>query len=108
MRKVARRDALIMFGLGILILSASTPLALAQQATIARYAKESSEVNRSAHVHSARHWKRRPKGTRISRRRVMPPGQAGVYYRSLPRLSSSYEADLLLDCLMSQPFVICP
>ena len=108
MRRVTRRNALVMFGVGVLILSAPTLSALAKQATIARYAKGSSEVAQPARFYQARHWKRRSKASRISRRRVTPPGQAGIHYRSLLRSQSSYEADLLLDCLLSQPFVICP
>src|SRR6185437_6170155 len=34
--------------------------------------------------------------------------RARYYRRVYPRPWASYETDLLFDCLMSQPFVICP
>ncbi len=81
---------------------AATPLAAAKHAPAKTYAK----TTRAAQVYSARDWKRGHKVSRVSRRRVRPPGYAGVHYRG--SRSNGYETDLLLDCLFAQPFVICP
>ena len=102
------RKVILLLGVSALVLAAVTWPAAAKQATLARCAMANSEVTRPAHVSYARHWKRRHKASMASRRLVRPPGYAGVYYRSHPRLPTSYETDLLLDCLLSQPFVICP
>ncbi len=104
MRKVAPRNMLLFVGMSVLIMVAATPLA-AKQAP----AKTHAETTRFVHSYSARDWKRRHKASRVSRRRVRPPGYAGAYYRGgRPRLPNGYETDLLLDCLFTQPFVICP
>ena len=104
MRKITMRNALFLVGMSVLILVAATPLAAAKQAPAKTHAE-----TRSAHFYSARDWKRRHKASRVSRRRIGPPGGAGVYYRGgRPRPPNGYEADLLLDCLFTQPFVICP
>jgi len=104
MRNVAPRNMLLLVGMSALIVAVATPLA-AKQAS----AKTHAETTRLVHSYAARDWKRRHKTLRVSRRRVRPPGSAGVYYRGRgPRLSNGYETDLLLDCLFAQPFVICP
>ncbi len=98
MRKVAPHNIVLVVGMSVLILAAATPITAAKQAP----ANTHVETNRSTHFHSARDWKRRHKASRVSRRRVRPPGYAGIDYRG------GYETDLLLDCLFTQPFVICP
>ena len=105
MRKVTMRNVLLLIGMCALVLVAASSPAAAKQAA----AKTHAETARSAHFYPARDWKRRHKASRVSRRRVRPPGYAGTYYRGgRPRLPNGYETDLLLDCLFAQPFVICP
>jgi hypothetical protein len=100
MRNVAR-TMLLLAAMGALIATAAPPTA--NQAT----AKTNAETTTLAHASAARHWKRRHKGSRVSRGLMNPPGYAGAYYRGRKR-HKGYETDLLLDCLLSQPFVNCP
>jgi hypothetical protein len=103
MRKITVRNVLLSIGMSAIVLVAATLPALAKKAP----ARALAETTKSAHFYSARDWKRRHRASAASRRLVKPRGYARVYSRgSYP--PASYETDLLLDCLMSQPFVICP
>jgi hypothetical protein len=95
MRKVTTRCVPLVVGVSALALVATTPPALTKQVTVAGYARAKAEANQPAHFSYAKHWKRSHRAARVSRR---PTGPA----------RRSYETDLLLDCLLSQPFVICP
>jgi hypothetical protein len=98
------RKVLLLAGMSAVVLAAVTWSAAAKQATLARYAMANSEIARPVHFSYAKHWKRGHRAARVSRRSIRPHGYAiyrGGAYRS-------YETDLLLDCLLSQPFVICP
>jgi hypothetical protein len=105
MRKITVRNVLLSIGMSAFVLVAATLPALAMKAP----ARALAETTKSAHFYSARDWKRRHRASAASRRLVKPRGYARVYNRgSYPRPPDSYETDLLLDCLMSEPFVICP
>jgi hypothetical protein len=105
MRKVTARSVLLSIGVSALVLVAASPPSLAKGAP----ARAHTETSKSAHFYYARDWKRRHRAFRASRRLIRPYGYARVYGRgSFPRPSTSYETDLLFDCLLSQPFVICP
>jgi hypothetical protein len=93
----------LVVGASALALVATNAPAPAKNATVAAYAKAQAETTQPAHLYSAKHWKRDRRAARVSRRLARPHGYA--VYRSARR---SYETDLLLDCLLSQPFVICP
>jgi hypothetical protein len=101
MRKVTARSVLLSIGVSALVLVAASPPSLPRVHPQGRI--------KSAHFYYARDWKRRHRAFRASRRLIRPYGYARVYGRgSFPRPSTSYETDLLFDCLLSQPFVICP
>ncbi len=105
MRKVTARNVLLSIGMSALVLVAATRPALAKEAP----ARAHAETTKSARFYYARDWRRRHRASTASRLLVKPRGYARVYNRgSYPRPPASYETDLLLDCLMSQPFVICP
>jgi hypothetical protein len=104
MRKVMSRNALLLLGIGALFLMTTAP-ALAKHAS----QRVNAETSKSAYSLSARDWKRRHRSYAASRRFVKPRGYARAYYRrAYSRPWASYEIDLLFDCLLSQPFVICP
>lgn len=105
MHKVTSHSVLLLIGMSALVLVAATRPALAKQGL----ARAHAETSKSAHVYSARDWKRRHRAHKASRQRIRPHGYAGVYNQGgYPRLPSNYETDLLTDCLMMQPFVTCP
>jgi hypothetical protein len=102
MRNIKARTVLLSVGMSTLVLAAAIGSALAKQA----HTRAHAEITKSTHC--ARHWKRH-RIYAASRERVTSPRYARVYYRRVyPRPWASYETDLLFDCLMSQPFVICP
>jgi hypothetical protein len=104
MRQIAARNLLPLIGMSALALMAATEPALAKKAS----ARAHGEITTSAHYHYARDWKRHHRTYKVSRRRVRPRAYARIYvpggYATPP---FSYETELL-DCLMTQPFVICP
>ena len=102
MCKVTARYTLLLIGVSVLALA--TGPALAKKATVAAYVRAHVETTQPAHFYYARHWKRGHRAARVSPRPIRPHGYA--VYRSGAR--PSYETDVLLDCLFSQPFVICP
>jgi hypothetical protein len=104
MSKVTTRYMLLLIGVSALALATGARPALAKKATVAAYARAHLETTQPAHFYYAKHWKRGHRAARVSRRLIRPHGYA--VYRRGGRLS--YETDLLLDCLLSQPFVICP
>ena len=105
MRKIAARNLLLLIGMSAFVLMAATGPALAKEAS----ARARGEITTSAHYHYARDWKRHHRTYKVSRRRVRPRGCARVYVPgSYPTPPLSYENELLIDCLMTQPFVICP
>jgi hypothetical protein len=103
MRKIATSILLLLVGMSALLLMAATRPALTKEAS----ARARGEITMSARYHSARDWKRHHRSYKVSRRRVRPRGYARVYgpggYATPP---FGYETELL-DCLMTQPFVIC-
>src|SRR5262245_60930796 len=102
MRKIAARTLLLLIGTSALALMAAVGPAYAKKGS----SRAHGEITQSAHYSYARDWKRRHKAYRISRRRVRPQGYARVYIpRSYPWPPINYESELLLDCLMTQPFV---
>jgi hypothetical protein len=104
MRKVTTRYMLLLIGVSALAPATVTGPGLAKQAAVAAYARAHAETTQPVHFYYAKHWKRRP--ARASRQLNRPHP---VYRRGgRPRLPNSYQTDLLLDCLLSQPFVICP
>ena len=104
MRKVTTRNILLLLiATAALVLMATAP-GLAKQ----RLARSHVETSKS-HVHHARHWQQRRRTYAASRRFVKPRSYASGYHRrAYARPWDSYETDLLFDCLLSQPFVICP
>ncbi len=105
MRNATPRNLILLIGIGVLLLTARSEATLAKRAPASVHAKSL----KSAHVHYGRNWKRSHRAYAASRRFVKPRGYARAYYRRVyPRPWDSYETDLLFDCLMSQPFVICP
>ena len=99
MRKATARNVLLLIGIAALVLVAATGLTLAKKARPSAYA----ETTKSAHYYSARDWKRRHRVYAASRQTIIRPyTYAGAYNRR------RYETELLLECLMNQPFVICP
>ena len=101
MRNVTARTVLLSV-VSTLVLAATIGPVLAEQA----HTRAHTEITKSAHY--ARHWQLH-RTYAASRERVRSPRYARVYYRRVyPRPWASYETDLLFDCLMSQPFVICP
>jgi hypothetical protein len=104
MRKVAARNVLLLIGIAALVLMAPTGPALAKKGRASTYA----ETAKSAHHYSARDWKRRHRAYSASRRLVRLHGYARVYYHRPIYPWDSYETDLLFDCLLNQPFVVCP
>lgn len=105
MRKIATRNVLLLIGMSAFVLMAATSPALAEEAS----ARARAEIAKSARSYNARDWKRSHRAYRVSRRLARPRGHAGVYLaRGYPRPLIGYDGDLLLDCLMTQPFVICP
>jgi hypothetical protein len=104
MRKVTAHNVLLHIGMSALVLVAATGSMLAKEPR----ARAHAETTKSAHFY-ARDWKRHHKIYAASRQPGKPRAHARVYNRgSYPRFLRSYEADLLLDCLLNQPFVICP
>ena len=100
MRTITVRNVLLLIAMSALVLMAATRPALAKEAS----ARSRAEIAKSGHHYYARH-----KAHKASRRLVRQRGHARVYItRSYPRPPMSYETELLLDCLMTQPFVICP
>jgi hypothetical protein len=96
MRNVTARTVLLSV-VSTLVLAAAIGPVLAEQAHTRAHAE-----------YYARHWQLH-RTYAASRERVRSPRYARVYYRRVyPRPWASYETDLLFDCLMSQPFVICP
>ena len=102
MREVTARYMLLLIAVSASALA--TVPTLAKNATVAVNAMARVETGQPAHLYRAKHWKRGYRAARVSRRPIRPHGYA-VYRRGAHR---SYETDLLLDCLLSQPFVICP
>jgi hypothetical protein len=99
MRKATARNVLLLIGIAALVLVAATGPTLAKKARPSAYA----ETTKSAHYYSARDWKRRHRVYAASRQTIIRPyTYAGAYNRR------RYETELLLECLMNQPFVICP
>jgi hypothetical protein len=94
----------LVVGMSALALVATTLPALAKHMTVAAYARAQAETTQPARLYHAKHWKRGHRAARVSRRPTRPYGYA-VYRGGARR---SYETGLLLDCLLSQPFVICP
>ena len=104
MRKIAAPSLLLLIGMSAFVLTAATGPALAKKAS----AKARGEITTPAHYHYARDWKRHHRTYKVSRRHVRPRGYARAYVPSgYQRPPFSYETELL-DCLMTQPFVICP
>jgi hypothetical protein len=104
MRKITMRNVLLFIGMSALVLVAATGPTLAKEPR----ARAHAETTKSAHVH-ARDWKRHHRIHAASRQPGKPQAHARVYNRgSYSRALTSYEADLLIDCLLDQPFVICP
>jgi hypothetical protein len=104
MRNIATRNVLLLIGMSAFVLMAATGLALVKEAS----ARARVEITKSGRYY-ARDWKRPHRAYRVSRRLGWPRGHARVYIPgSYPRPPISYESELLLDCLMTQPFVICP
>jgi hypothetical protein len=105
MRNIATRNVLLLIGTSAFVLMAATGLALVKEAS----ARARVEITKSGRYYYARDWKRPHRAYRVSRRLGWPRGHARVYIPgSYPRPPISYESELLLDCLMTQPFVICP
>ena len=102
-RRVVMRKLLLLIVLSAWVLVASSPATLAKKATIA--ARANTDVTQRAHVSYARHWKRGYRA--MSRRQIRPQVHARVYRRA-PRAWASEWDDLTIQCLLSQPFVICP
>jgi hypothetical protein len=104
MRKVTAHNVLLHIGMSALVLVAATGPTLAKEP----HARAHAQTTKSAHYY-ARDWKRHHRIYAASRQLGKPRAHARVYNRgSHPRPLTSYETDLLLDCLLSQPFVICP
>ena len=99
MRKVMTREVLLFAGISALVLAGWSPAPLAKKATIAR---ANAEITQRAQFSYSRGWKRGHGA--ISRRLKGTHGRAKVYRRSLP----SEWTDLTIQCLLNQPFVICP
>jgi hypothetical protein len=104
MRIVPALNVLPLIGIAALVLVAATGPTLAKKARASAYA----ETARSAHYYSARDWKRHRRAYAASHRLVRPHGYARVYYHRRIYPWDSYETDLLFDCLLNQPFVVCP
>jgi hypothetical protein len=104
MRKVTAHNVLLPIVMSALVLVAATGPTLAKEPRASAHA----ETTKSAHFH-ARDWKRHHRIYAASHHLGKPRAHVRVYNRgSYPRPLISYETDLLLDCLLSQPFVICP
>lgn len=105
MSEIAARNVLLLVGMGALVLTAAILPAISTEAL----AKAHAVTTTSTHHYSVRDWKRRHRVHKVSRRLVRPRSYAPVYVpRSYPWPPINYETELLLDCLMTQPFVICP
>jgi hypothetical protein len=102
MRKVTAHNVLLSIGMSALVFVAATGLTLGKEPR----ARANAETTKSAHFH-ARDWRHRHRTHAASRQFVKQ--RRYVYSRSsYARLLRRYENDLLLDCLLDQPFVICP
>jgi hypothetical protein len=104
MRIVPARNMLPLIGIAALVLVAAPGPTLAKKAR----ASASAEATESAHYYSARDWKRRHRAYAASRQLFRSRGYAWVYYHRPIYPWDSYETDLLFDCLLNQPFVVCP
>ena len=107
MRKVTRRMVLFaaFCALGFLVI----PAACAKEGTVAGHARLNAGTARAAHVSYVRQAKRGYRVTRASRRLIRSRGQPLAYRRGTsPRYPVGDWADLTLQCLLSQPFLICP
>jgi len=102
MRKVSARHVLLLIGTSVLVLLA------AASPTLAKRAPASVHIQTFKPAYHARDWRRRHSAYTASRRLNRPHGYARVYYHRRIYPSDSYETDLLFDCLLNQPFVICP
>ena len=102
MREVAMRGLLPVV---LLALAGTIPgPAAAREATAIASTSADAETARSAR-RSVRHWKQDQKA--VSRRPIKPQGRARAYRRQ--PLGPAFDwNDLTLQCLLSQPFVICP
>ena len=102
MSEIGARHVLSFVWIGaVALLAAASPPAIGKQAS----AKAQAGIAKSAHYSYAGHWKRRHRAHKVLPRFVQPGGYTRVY---VPRSYRSYETELLIDCLMSQPFVTCP
>src|ERR1044071_9045541 len=101
MRKSYARHLLLVFGTSALLLAAISP-------TFAKRAPAGIHIQSSKSAYHAREWMRRHRAYTSSHRLVRPHGYAGAYYHRRIYPWDSYETDLLFDCLLSQPLVICP
>jgi hypothetical protein len=109
MRKLTKRTVLLIIGISAFVLAEPTAPAHAAQAAIANRSGAKAKINQPAPVSYARHWRRSQRASAVSLRVVRPRGHISVYKRyRRPSLAASDAADRLLDCLFSQPFVICP
>jgi hypothetical protein len=98
----------LMIGLSALMAVTAAPPASAKHTATSAYAAVHANVIRSVRVAKARHWKRGYKASAVSLRPMRPRGQDFGYYRSRRLVRTDDEIDLLLQCLLYQPFVICP
>jgi hypothetical protein len=101
------RKMLWFAGISALALVAAIGPAPAEESAISRHARVTAEVAYPARVLHARHLKRR-RASAVSRRTV-EPRDVLVYRRGKrPGYWASDGTDQLIQCLLSQPFVICP
>jgi len=98
MGRIGALIMLLLIGTNALALMAAIGPALAKEVS----PRARAESAKSGQHHHARDWKRRNKAYKLSRRLVRPRGYVRVY------ITRSYENDLLIDCLLTQPFVTCP
>ena len=104
MRRATALNVLLPIGIAASVLVAAAGPAFAKKAWASAYA----ETAKSAHYYSARDWKRRHRAYAASRWPIRPHGYARIYYHRPIYPWDSYETDLLFDCLLNQPFVVCP
>jgi hypothetical protein len=101
------RKMLLFAGMSALALVATIGPAPAEKPANARYARANAEAVYPGHVLRASHLKRR--GAAAVSRRTVKPRDVLVYRGGKrPRYWTSDGTDPLIQCLLSQPFVICP
>jgi hypothetical protein len=90
-----------------LALVAAIGPAPAEKPAITRYARANAEAAHPVHVLQASHLKRR-RAAGVSRRTIKPRDVLVYRGGKRPRYWTSDGTDQLVQCLLSQPFVICP